>query len=124
MGRCFWVVEGGCGWFMANRWSEEGHRWSEANRWSKEGDIGGLRKVPVGSLDAMVGMVDLYMRCDAVVIGLMKEINGLKKVSVGYLDAMVGKAEDRVRQSIVKSIMKGKRWFITYFGFITFLCWF
>ena len=57
--------------------------------------IGGLRKVPVGSLDAMVGMVDLYMRRDAMVGGLMKEIDGLKKVSVGCLDVMVGKAEHR-----------------------------
>ena len=55
--------------------------------------IGGLRKVSVGSLDAMVGMVDLYMRHDAVVGGLMKGIDGTKKVSIGYLDAMVGKAE-------------------------------
>ena len=85
MGHRFWVVKGGL--------------------WQ----IGGLRKVHVGSLDAMVGMVDLYMRCNAVVNGLMKEIDGLKKVSVQYLDAMVGKAEDWERQSIVKSIMKGNR---------------
>ena len=43
MGHRLWVVEVGCGWFMANWWFEEG-------------DIGGLRKVSVGSLDVMVGL--------------------------------------------------------------------
>ena len=55
--------------------------------------------MPVGSLDAMVGLVGLYMQCDAVVGGLRKEIDGLKKVFVGSLDAMVG---------MVGTIVKGK----------------
>ena len=105
----------------------------ETDGLKKEGDISGLRKeidglkkVPVGSLDAMVGMVGLHMRCDAVVDGLRKEIDGLKKVSVGSLDVMVGmvgtivKGKGRGSGGIVKNIVKGKRWFIAFFGFITF----
>ena len=98
-----------CGWFVANRWFEEGDiggLTKEIDGLKKEGDIGGLRKeidglkkVPVGSLDAMVGMVGLYIRCDAMVNGLRKEIDGLKKVCVGSLDAMVG---------MVGTIVKGK----------------
>ena len=70
------------------------------------------------------------MRCDAVVDGLRKEIDGLKKVSVGSLDVMVGmvgtivKGKGRGSGGIVKNIVKGKRWFIVFFGFITFFCWF
>ena len=98
-----------CGWFVAKRWSEEGDiggLTKEIDGLKKDRDIGGLtkeidglKKVPVGSLDVMVGMVGLYMRCDAVVGGLRKEIDGLKKVYVGSLDAMVG---------MVGTIVKGK----------------
>ena len=94
---------------MANRWSKEGDiggLTKDTDGLKKEGDINGLRKeidglkkVPVGSLDSMVGMVGLHMRCDAVVDGLRKEIDGLKKVSVGSLDVMVG---------MVGTIVKGK----------------
>ena len=70
------------------------------------------------------------MRCDAMVDGLRKEIDGLKKVSVGSLDVTVGmvgtivKGKGRGSGGIVKNIVKGKRWFIVFFGFITFFCWF
>nr|POF00015.1 hypothetical protein CFP56_55810 [Quercus suber] len=95
-------------WGAGSEYGQIGGRLSEelgiGNRWSEELDIGGLRnidglkKVSVGSLDAMVGMVGTIVKgkgredWDAVV-------GGLKKVSVGSLDAMVG---------MVSTIVKGK----------------
>ena len=90
-----------CGWFVAKRWSEEG-------------DIGGLTKEIDG------------LKKEGDISGLRKEIDGLKKVSVGSLDVMVGmvgtivKGKGTGSGGIVKSIVKGKRWFIAFFGFITF----
>ena len=57
MGRCFWVVGVGCGWFVSNRWSEEGDRFQ------------GRKCLLVcgygGSLDAIL--------CCWFVVGLIKE---------------------------------------------------
>jgi len=117
-----------------------------ANWWSEQGDICGLRKeidglrqigglrkeidglekVSVGSLDVIVDMVDLSMRCDAVVGRLRKEIDGLKKVFVGYLDAMVGKAEHREkhreREEMVYYVFLGLLRFCVGFNFNLILC--
>ena len=81
-----------------------------------------LSEVDTGMVEYMGGLWQIG--------GLRKEINGLKKVPVGSLDAMVGmvgtivKGKGKGSGGIVKNIVKGKRWFIVFFGFITFFCWF